>query len=66
MKRAIVLAFLLLAGSARAAQSQALLIILFGDKLSTEKFQMGISLAVANTNSHLVGLPSPPSSISTS
>jgi len=43
MIRAILLAFLLLAGSAQAAQSQALLIILFGDKLSTEKFQMGIN-----------------------
>ncbi len=43
MKRAILLAFLLLAGLTQPAQPQALLIILFGDKLSTEKFQMGIN-----------------------
>jgi hypothetical protein len=43
MKKAIVLALLLLGGSAQAAQPQALLIILFGDKLSTEKFQLGIN-----------------------
>ncbi len=54
MIRVILLAFLLLAGSAQAAQSQALLIILFGDKLSTEKFQMGINADV--TFSGLTGL----------
>jgi len=43
MKKVIGLLLLLLAGSAEAARSQALLIILFGDKLSTEKFQMGIN-----------------------
>jgi hypothetical protein len=34
---------LLLIGSQQAANAQALLIILFGDKLSTEKFQLGIN-----------------------
>ena len=41
--KVIVLALLLIAGTAQTVQSQALLIILFGDKLSTEKFQMGIN-----------------------
>ncbi len=42
IKKAILLTLLLSAGSVQTAQSQALLIILFGDKLSTEKFQLGI------------------------
>lgn len=43
IKKAILLTLLLSAGSVQTAQSQALLIILFGDKLSTEKFQLGIN-----------------------
>jgi hypothetical protein len=41
--RAVCLAVLLLLGFQQTANAQALLIILFGDKLSTEKFQLGIN-----------------------
>ena len=41
--RAACLAACLTAGLQQAANAQALLIILFGDKLSTEKFQLGIN-----------------------
>jgi hypothetical protein len=41
--RAICLTALLLLGFQQTANAQALLVILFGDKLSTEKFQLGIN-----------------------
>ena len=41
--RTLALVSLLAAAPMQAASGQALLIILFGDKLSTEKFQMGIN-----------------------
>jgi hypothetical protein len=50
--RNVILISLLLFG--KVAYGQALLIILFGDKLSTEKFQMGINFAM--TASDLPGL----------
>lgn len=42
-----LLVFLFLLAFNQTAQSQALLIILFGDKLSTETFQMGINASLS-------------------
>lgn len=47
MLRIAGLALLIMAGAVSPASGQALLIILFGDKLSTETFQMGINADVA-------------------
>lgn len=44
--RALMLTLAFLLGTSSAANSQALLVLLFGDKLSTEKFQLGINAAV--------------------
>jgi len=41
--RALLLTVLLSLASVNVAQGQALLVLLFGDKLSTEKFQLGIN-----------------------
>jgi hypothetical protein len=47
-KLTLVIACIIL--TVKIASAQALLIILFGDKLSTEKFQMGINADVSYTN----------------
>ena len=44
--RATLLTLIFLLGTSTAANGQALLVLLFGDKLSTEKFQLGINAAV--------------------
>lgn len=49
MKR-IILAALLVLILANAAHSEALLVLLFGDKLSTERFQLGINASVTGSN----------------
>jgi hypothetical protein len=45
-----VLLIMILAMSCNVAQSQALLMILFGDKLSTETFQVGINASASASN----------------
>jgi hypothetical protein len=44
--RTLLVTLVLLIGTSSAASGQALLVLLFGDKLSTEKFQIGINAAV--------------------
>lgn len=51
LKSFLVIAFLLVG---KAVYGQALLIILFGDKLATEKFQMGVNFAI--TASDVTGI----------
>jgi hypothetical protein len=53
MKRLLLFALLLLMLTS-TAHSEALLVLLFGDRLSTERFQLGINAAV--TGSDLMGL----------
>ena len=48
--RRLVMAVLLVLVLANAAHSEALLVLLFGDKLSTETFQLGINAAVTGSN----------------
>ncbi len=48
--RTLIAAALLLLGLAPAVHGQALLILLFGDKLSTEKFQLGINADLTFSN----------------
>lgn len=52
--RYVIVAVLLVLLLAHTAHSEALLVILFGDKLSTERFQLGINAAV--TGSDFMGL----------
>lgn len=54
MKKIIIIIFLLTTILSNVSQGQALLMLLFGDKLSTEKFQMGIN--ASGTYSNLIGL----------
>jgi hypothetical protein len=49
MKRTILI-FFILCSSIQVANAQALLIILFGDKLSTENFQAGINASLSASN----------------